>query len=236
MIDSKLMHTAMAISSRRRAQLEARDDYLMHYGHKGMRWGENIFAEDELNKRQSRSVDPNQYAQQLLAEANRRKQNHQNTSLPGYGDGVPLTRNTSNPGYGDGTPLTQNTSLPGYGDGVLLNTEKKSTAKVEPRQKHDPTINVRGKQVSTEDIKKQKNKSDAEDLAKDTAQTIDNASKGNTGNSTVDALINAKNNRYKMMYDLVVPTKETNKTENRRLDTANESSNSPDKLKKKLKV
>ncbi len=221
MIDSKLMHTAIAISNRRRAQLETRDDYLMHYGRKGMKWGEDVYAEDELKKRQSRSVDPNQYAQQLLAEANRRKQNHQNTSLPGYGDGTPLTQNTSNPGYGDGVSLTQNTSLPGYGDGVLLNTDKKSTSKVEPRQKHDPTINIRGKQVSTEDIEKQKNKSDMEKLAQDTAQTIDNVNKGNTGNGTVDALINAKNNRYKMLYDMVVPTKETNKTENRRLDTAN---------------
>ena len=108
------------------------------------------------------------------------------------------------------------------------------TANAEPRLKRDPTVNGKDEQASTEDIDNQKNKSDAEDLAKDTAQAIDNVNKGHTGNNVVDTLINAKTNKYKMMYDMVVPTKETNKTENRRLDTANESSSSPDRLKKKI--
>ena len=46
-------------------------DYLYHHGIKGMKWGEDIYAEDELNKRQSGSQS--QYAQQLKAEAYKRK-------------------------------------------------------------------------------------------------------------------------------------------------------------------
>ncbi len=70
-LESELFHAACNIMRTRDAQLAALgDDELMHYGRKGMKWNENIYA-DDLNKRQSSGQ--NQYAKQLQAEANKRR-------------------------------------------------------------------------------------------------------------------------------------------------------------------
>lgn len=74
-IDSELFHAACDIMRTRDAQLAALgDDELMHYGRKGMKWNENIYAEDEeKNRRASASSGQSQYAKQLQAEANKRR-------------------------------------------------------------------------------------------------------------------------------------------------------------------
>lgn len=74
-LDSELFHAACDIMRTRDAQLAALgDDELMHYGRKGMKWNENIYAEDEEKKRRaSASSGQSQYAKQLQAEANRRR-------------------------------------------------------------------------------------------------------------------------------------------------------------------
>lgn len=74
-MDSELFHAACDIMRTRDAQLAALgDDELMHYGRKGMKWNENIYAEDEEKKRRaSASSGQSQYAKQLQAEANKRR-------------------------------------------------------------------------------------------------------------------------------------------------------------------
>lgn len=74
-MDSELFHAACDIMRTRDAQLEALgDDELMHDGRKGMKWGKNIFTEDEEKKRrENASSGQSQYAKQLQAEANRRR-------------------------------------------------------------------------------------------------------------------------------------------------------------------
>lgn len=74
-MDSELFHAACDIMRTRDAQLAALgDDELMHDGRKGMKWGKNIFTEDEEKKRREGvSSGQSQYAQQLQAEANRRR-------------------------------------------------------------------------------------------------------------------------------------------------------------------
>lgn len=46
MYNDELMHAATRIMANRAEQLGISEDELMHYGRKGMKWGENIFAQD----------------------------------------------------------------------------------------------------------------------------------------------------------------------------------------------
>lgn len=49
----EMYHAATKIMQNRADQLGLDDDELMHYGRKGMKWGKDIFAQDDSEKKQS---------------------------------------------------------------------------------------------------------------------------------------------------------------------------------------
>ena len=53
MYTDEMMHAATKIMQNRADQLGLDDDELMHYGRKGMKWGKDIFAQDDSEKKQS---------------------------------------------------------------------------------------------------------------------------------------------------------------------------------------
>ena len=53
MYTDEMMHAATKIMQNRADQLGLDEDELMHYGRKGMKWGKDIFAQDDSEKKQS---------------------------------------------------------------------------------------------------------------------------------------------------------------------------------------
>lgn len=146
MDENTIMHTAMAIHKRRNEQLEHKDDYLMHYGRKGMKWGEDIYAQDEANNRQISGQS--QYAQQLQAEAAKRKyggtEQHYDTGRGAQVREQQRKQREAQAKYG--------------GQEQHYDAGRGAQIREEQRKRREATINVGGKQVSASDIENYKNK------------------------------------------------------------------------------